>query len=77
MSLIEEKTTRRHAAEIHACVERERQARVALGARVPRPGLLRIALAELLIRIGSRLEYGPPPRRLYLHGRGRGFGWSR
>jgi hypothetical protein len=62
---------------MQAFVERDRQGRVALGMREPRPGALRVAVAELLMRLAVRLEYGPRARRLYVNGCGRGYGWSR
>ncbi len=77
MGLGDEEMMRRHVAEMQVYVERERQGKVALGAREPRPGALRVALAELLMQLAVRLEYGPRARRLYVSGRGRGYGWSR
>ncbi len=77
MRWIDEQITRQHTADIQADAEKERLAKLALGAHAPRPGALKIALAELLIRVANRLEYGPPARRIYLTGRGRGFGWGR
>jgi hypothetical protein len=77
MGLSDEIMARRHLGEVQAFVERERQGKVALGAREPRPGALRVAVAELLMRLGVQLEYGPRARRLFVNGRGRGYGWSR
>jgi hypothetical protein len=77
MRLSDEEMASRHAGEMHAFVERERQGRVAQGVREPRPGMLRIVVAELLMRLAARIEYGPRARRLYVSGCGRGYGWSR
>jgi hypothetical protein len=77
MGWTDERFTRQHTTEIQADAEKERLAQLALGTHVSRPGALKIALAELLIRFATRLEYGPPARKIYLTGQGRGYGWSR